>query len=203
MDLASKLIYLDREFVSNLYESETGYSPATQITKTEGLQASAVIPLFSAGASSVESKSYSVSTLGMLRALEEKVRNFPRFDESAHDFGKASAICWLEGTLTINKVEVKRSKYTLTLVGEPKDPQSRDGERLVAEEYYFAVESGIHKVALIPTKDYFTSGVASFKELADTVVGPIELPVNALVRVFSAQTAFKQWISVPLVILEP
>lgn len=66
MKLFERLIYLDRDFVSAAYELEKGYSPETKITKTEGLNAGIAIPLFSAGASSIESKAYSVSTLGIV-----------------------------------------------------------------------------------------------------------------------------------------
>jgi hypothetical protein len=74
---------------------------------------------------------------------------------------------------------------------------------LIAEEYYYAISAQTGRFALIPISDYFSSGVASFRELADTVIGPIELPVKALLRVFSAQTSFKEWLAVPLVIFEP
>lgn len=202
MNLTEKMLYLDRDFISNLYEAECGVSPETKITKTEGLRASASIPIFSAGASSVESKSYSVSTAEMCRALWGRLDKYPQLPDCAHDFGKSSSICWIEGVLSIDKVEVKRRQYTVTIIGEHK-PNPDDGERLVAEEFYFAIQAGEEKVALIPTEDYFASGVGAFKELIDTVVGPIELPVRALVRVFSAQTHFKQWISVPLLMVEP
>lgn len=203
MTTIQKLLYLDRDFISGLYETKTGFAPETKIIKTEGLQAGVRIPLFSGSASSAESKSYSVSTIGMLEELRSTLEAFPHFPEQAHDFGKSSIYCWIEGTLTINKLEVKTRRYTYTLIGEPsKDAEGRS-EKLVAEEFYFAVDAESGKFALIPTQDYFSSGIASFQELAGTVLGPIELPIKALVRVFSAQTSFKQWIAVPLIILEP
>lgn len=57
-------------------------------------------------------------------------------------------------------------------------------------------------VPLLPYDIYFVSGAAAFKELIDTVVGPIELPVRDSIRLFSAQTPFTQWIRVPLMIIE-
>lgn len=203
MKIFERLLYLDRDFISASYEVEKGYSPETKITKTEGLNAGIRIPLFSAGASSVESKAYSVSTFGMLSELEDQLSNYPEFLDSDHKFGKSSLICWVNGNLTIEKVEVKRREYTITLLGKPSKSSDDDKERLVAEEFYFSIHSDGDSFALIPTPDYFVSGVSSFQELVETVIGPIEMPVKALIRVYSAQTSFKQWIAVPMIILEP
>lgn len=203
MKIFERLIYLDRDFISATYEVEKGYSPETKITKTEGLNAGLRIPLFSAGASSIESKSYEVSTIGMLLKLENQLSNYPDFSITDHEFGKSSHICWVNGKLTIEKVALKRRKQTITLVGKPSQPSDDDKEKLVAEEFYFSIHSDADSFALIPTQDYFVSGVSSFTELAGTVIGPIEMPVKALIRVYSAQTSFKQWIAVPMVILEP
>lgn len=193
------LLYLDRDFISAAYEEETGYAPETKITKTDGLNASARIPLISAGASSVESKSYTVSTIGMLAKLENKLSKYPVFSSADFAFGKPSYICWVSGTLTIEKVEVKRSKHTITLIGKPSEHNDNFRDKLIAEEYYFAIHADPDKFALLPTPDYFVSGVATFQELAGSVVCPIELPVKALIRVYSAQTFFKQCIAVPMI----
>lgn len=203
MNIFQRLLYLDRDFISAMFEDETGYSPETKITKTEGLSANARIPIFSAGASSVESKSYSASTVGMLARLEQQLSVFPNFSPDEFSFGKSSLICCINGTLTIEKIVVKRQKYTLTIIGNPSEPDEDNKEKIVAEESYYSIHSENSKFALVPTPDYFTSGVASFRELSGTVVGPLELPVTALIRVYSAQTSFKQWIAVPMVILEP
>ena len=156
MKLFEKLIYLDRDFISAMYETEMGYSPKTRITKTEGLNASARIPLISAGASSVESKSYAISTIGMLEKLEDKVANYPNFPETEYHFGNPSVICWANGILSINKIEVKRSKSTITIIGKPKSNPEDYKDKLIAEEYYFSLEANDSKFALLPTPDYFS-----------------------------------------------
>jgi len=203
MKIFENLLYLDRDFISAVYEVEKGYSPETKITKTEGINAGVRIPLFSAGASSIESKAYAVSTIGMLSELEKQLSSYPEFSATDYEFGKSSLICWVSGKLTIEKVEVKRRKYTITIVGKPSEPSDDEKKRLIAEEFYFSIHSEEGSFALIPTQDYFVSGVSSFHKLAETVIGPIEMPIKALIRVYSAQTSFKQWIAVPMVILEP
>lgn len=203
MNIFERLVYLDRDFISATYEVEKGYSPETKITKTEGLNAGMRFPLFSAGASSVESKAYAVSTIGMLSELENQLSRYPKFISADHEFGKSSLLCWVNGKLTIEKVEVKRRKDTITLVGKPLALSADDKEKLVADEFYFTIRSDEDSFALIPTPDYFVSGISSFQELAGTIIGPVEMPVKALLRVYSAKTSFKQWIAVPMVILEP
>lgn len=205
--MLDSLIYLDREFISAKYEQFSGRSAETRITKSEGLNASARLPIFSAGASSIESKSYTVSSIEMLSRLSPKLSEYEEFNE--YEFGKPSIICWIYGKLTIEKIEAKRSKSTLTFVGNPKSAENISAglppsyhDELIGEETYYSVHTNTENFALIPTPDYFVSGVASFRDLADTVVGPIEIPVKALIRVFSVQTSFKQWVTVPIVIHE-
>jgi hypothetical protein len=202
MKIFQRLLYLDRDFISAMFEDETGFYPETKITKIEGLSANARIPIFSAGASSVESKSYSVSAVGMLAKLEQQLSVFPNFSPDKFGFGKSSLICWINGALTIEKIVVKRQKNT-TIIGNPTEPNEDNKEKIIAKESYYSIQSENSKFALVTTPNYFTSGVASFQALSETVVGPLELPVRALIRVYSAQTSFKQWIAVPMVILEP
>ncbi len=203
MKTFEKLLYLDRDFISAAYESNKGYSPETKITKTEGINAGVQIPLFSAGASSIESKTYSVSTIGMLSELEKQLSSYPEFSATDYEFGKSSQICWVNGSLTIEKVVVKRRKHTITFIGKPPEPSDDDKERVIGEECYFSIHSEESNFALVPTKDYFVSGVSSFQELTETVIGPIEMPIKALIRIYSVQTSFKQWVAVPMVIIEP
>ncbi|WP_128106558.1 hypothetical protein [Azoarcus sp. DN11] len=65
-DLHKSLVYLDRDYIADLYEVTTGKSPSTTITKNQGKKAGAVIPVFSADVSAQETRSFKVSTLGML-----------------------------------------------------------------------------------------------------------------------------------------
>ena len=203
MSFLTKLLYLDRDFISGLYEVETGNNPETKITKTEGIQATAKIPILSGGASSSESKTYEISTLGMLDKLEFNLNKYPTFDDTSHEFGKASVYCWISGVLTINKVVLTRSTSSISFSATDSVKKSSSDKEKLAEESYFAVDSGNAKFALIATDDYFYSGISTFRELADTVIGPIEIPVKIFARVFSAKTSFEQWIAVPLIMIEP
>lgn len=116
--------------------------------------------------------------------------------------GDSSLICRISGTLFIERLEIKRKKFTVTILGKPSKPTDNE-EKLIAEESYFSIHTGNDNFALLPTLDYFVSGISSFQELSGTVIDTMEIPVNALIRVYSAQTSFNQMIAVPLVILEP
>ena len=82
--LLERLIYLDPDFISRLYESEFTINPETKITRTQGLQASASIPIFSGGGSSSESRTYSLSTAEMLEKLGKRLERYPDFDKTKH-----------------------------------------------------------------------------------------------------------------------
>src|SRR5690606_23882508 len=124
--LSRRLIYLDTEFVSRLYESEFNVSPQTQITQTQGLDASVSIGLFSGGGNSSESRTYAISSLGMLDELSKHLREYPEFPDD-YQMGKPSLYCWVSGVLGISKVRLTRTSYSITVSGKP-DPERNTNE---------------------------------------------------------------------------
>ena len=200
--LSEKLIYLDSEFVSRLYESEFDYSPKTQITRTEGIQASASIAFLSGGGNSSESRSYSISSLEMLDKLHNRLLKYPDFATLDYKMDSPSTYCWIEGALGISKIKLTRTKQTITLIGKLDPNKNGKSEELVGEEAFFSFKSGDAKFALSPTDQYFMSGIAAFKGLTHLLVDRLSLPSRALVRVFSANTSFGEWIATPLVIYD-
>lgn len=197
-----KLLYLDRDFISSKYEYEEGIAPNTTISKTESIKAAAKAFLFSGGASASESKIYKLSTIGMLQKLEKKFEEYPEFNSSDFKLGLPSQICWIEGNLTIHTVQRTRHTSTITLIGPPQKDTQKKGPELLGEESYYAVEAQKYKFALVPTVEYWVSGVAAFQDLIDNVIGPLDIPVKALLRIYAAQTSFEQWMAVPIVIKE-
>ncbi len=202
--LLHRLIYLDRDFISGAYEAIAGKAPTTRITKNEGIKAGAQIPFFSAGVSAGESRTFSVSSLGMLHELLPKLEEYKQIELSAIGPRKPSMIGWLVGELSIFKVEVKaqgKEHEQLSQVDVHKIFQTHNP--VVASETYFAIHSsnGL-KLALITTPDYFSSGLDALTKLYATVLEETAIPVRGLVRVFSARSTFNEWIAVPLVILE-
>jgi hypothetical protein len=200
--LSEKLIYLDSDFISRLYESEFDYFPRTQITRTEGIQASASIAFFSGGGNSSETRSYSVSSFEMLNKLHERLSMYPEFNTLDYKMDSPSAYCWIEGALGISKVSVTRKRQTITLIGKPDPNRKPDTEEFIGEEAFFSFKTHDANFALSPTDQYFMSGVAAFKGLTHLLIDRLSLPSRALVRVFSAHTSFDEWIATPLVIFD-
>jgi uncharacterized radical SAM superfamily Fe-S cluster-containing enzyme len=170
-EIIDRLLYLDKEYISSIYEAETGKSPETKITRTEGLNAGLRISLFSGSASSTESRSYSLSTTLMLNELMPKLDQIACFSSSDIDIASKSVTRWVNGSLSLFKVTSKRQRYTITILGTPHKGEEQNNEQAVGEETYFGIHSAQgDKFALITTSDYFSSGLDAFVELNDTVV---------------------------------
>ncbi len=196
------LIYLDKEYISAKYEEITGYTPDTSITKTEGLNAGIRIPILSAGASSIESKSYKFSTRAMLSAMLVELSELNEFSSSDHALGQRSKIAWVTGNLFVSQVQVTRTKHVVSIIGKHQKDDVTAKEQ-VAEENYFQIRaSDGTKFALITAPDYFSSGIDSFRNLLGSVVHLVDIPVRALLRIYPSNSAFEEWIATPLIIIE-
>jgi len=199
---ADNVLYLDKEFISLKYEEIEGVNPDTKITKSESMNALVRIPLFSGGASATESKIYSISTMKMLDNLAAYLSKYKKFESDNFSLGKHSRTCWIEGYLRVHTIKRTRYTSTITIFGPPPKKSEKKGSEVLGEESYYAIESEKYNFALVPTESYWTSGVAAFQELIDNVIGPLDIPVRALLRIYAAQTSFDQWMAVPLIIQE-
>lgn len=202
MNNFQNIIYLDKEFISNTYEQIKGVSPAIKITKTETINAGIKALFMSAGASSVESKAYDVSTIKMLENIRNSLHNYSYFDDKLHDLDSPSKYVWVEGALYISSVKVTRKRYTIVLIGkQERDDDSK--ETFIAEEKYFCIRDNSNNTfALITSPDYFSSGCDGLLDLSGTVVDTIKLKVRSLLRVLPAKSSFGEWITIPLLIEE-
>lgn len=201
--LLEALIYLDRDFVAGSFEAITGSAPITQITKNEGMNAGAKIPFFSAGLSASETRSFSISTFGMLNQLISEFQKYPEHVAPPVGIDATSRIGWISGELSVFKVVVREHSKEHDQFDRPMGMfQSYNPEK--GAEKYFGVQTkdGQIKFALITTQDYFSSGVGSLLGLYETVLEYVSIPVRALVRVYDAKSSFNEWIGVPLVIYE-
>lgn len=191
MDEILKLIYLDKAFISALYEDVFDENPATTITRTDNINASLKVPLASGGASFSESRSFSTSTHGMLRKLAKRLKQFPEIEDGPKEFWSGSCYRWVTGTITLNVVTSTTEN-------------GKEGKKVAGEEAYFVLSSNDHDFFLACTDDYFVSGVSALRARHKTLTGPIEIPAKALLRIIPAQVLTKRdWIAVPLLIREP
>jgi hypothetical protein len=119
----------------------------------------------------------------------EKKRRF----ESACNFERVPIIRFRE--------RFKEQKFAIYAA---KSSTQRGGEILaIAESEHFHIrQSPSSALSLITTPEYFVSGLGTLVKLQATVLQEMSIPVRAYVRVLAAHDHFKQWIAIPLVLLE-
>lgn len=184
----SQLVYFDRDFISARYEIFTGESSLTQITRAEGLQAGVKIPMFNAGATTMETKSFAISTLEMLALLTPCLRDEADLNSANFNLDMPSMTGWVNGRLSA--VRVKETNIA--------------GESLSEPQSCFTLRNGSSlNLALITTPDYFVSGLDAFTKMQHVLLRDLSIPVRALVRVVAAQNHADQWIAVPYLMVEP
>jgi len=190
-ELLQSTVYLDRGYIADLYEVITGESPHTVITKNQSKKAGGSAYVFSAEVSAQETRSFPVSTFAMLASTLKNLSEDQELNTNQFKSGMSSMYGWIEGELTVFGV-----KSTLL--------KNRTAEQVtLAEDEYFQIRKrpGID-LALITTAEYFSSGLDTFLKMRRTLLREMSIPVKAYVRVMAAQSHTKQWIAVPLVILE-
>lgn len=184
----AQLVYFDREFIAARYEISTGESAQTQVTRAEGLQAGVKVPMFHAGASTTETRSFPLSTLEMLSVLMPGLRHEPELDPAGFLLDMRSMTGWVEGTLSA--LRVKETNGAGEALSEP-------------QSCFTLINRNSLSLALITTPDYFVSGLDAFTKMQGVLVRDLSIPVRALVRVVSAQNHRDQWIAVPYLMVEP
>ena len=202
--LLESLVYLDRDFVAAAFEALKGHAPLTQITKNEGMNAGAKVPFFSAGLSATETRSFSVSTFGMLLQLLPEFETYPEHSLPPVGETEPSRIGWIKGELSVFKVVVRKNSKEHDQIKTHGSRKQAYYDPEKASETYFALRTaqGRLKIALITTPDYFSSGLGSLLKLCETVLESVSIPVRALVRVYDATSSFHEWVGIPLVVYE-
>lgn len=202
-DLLHRLIYLDRAFVSNAYEVILNKQPVTQVVKTEGGNAGVQIPMFSAGVSATESKTFTASTFGMLVELWDELNKLPDIGNATLPDHAPSITCWISGEFTVSEIKVRSRTKAHSQEPKKKLLGISQHDPVKAAQMYFSIRSeGGPMLALVTTPDYFASGIDAFIKFTGTVLDQASIPVRSLVRVYAAKNSFNEWIAVPLVIVE-
>jgi hypothetical protein len=190
-DLLDATLYLDRGYISDLYEVLSGESPSTTITKNQGKKAGAGAFSFSAEISAQETRSYPVSSFSMLAFAYPQLLLEPQLDGKNLPRRSASQVGWIEGELTVFKVATSVMDRT---TGQRKT---------TAEDEFFQIRDDKDTdLALITTPEYFLLGLDTLLKMQRTLLRELSIPVRALVRVIAAESHSKQWVAIPLLIME-
>lgn len=189
-ELHSSLVYLDRDFVAGKYEIFSGKSPSSQITKTQGKKAGAVIPVFSAEISAIETRTFPISTLEMLATVMPTIQQEREIDQSILERNMCSRFGWV--TATLGTLTARQSK------GVAGTDTFEQGE----EQGCFTLKNDALKLALITTPDYFVSGLDALLKMHKVLLRDLTMPVRAFVRIIAAKDYMDEWIAIPYVMYE-
>jgi hypothetical protein len=199
-----KNIYLDKEFISDLYEETTGKSPGVNITSSSGSNAGIKALFMSAKVSLNESKSYKISTTKMLKKLEKDLKSYYLLDYKIQkELGYNSKFLWVTGSMSVQKTTVSSQKQNVTITKKSETADNVGEPIIKSEEKYFSIkDTNDNEFPLIANADYFYTSFSDLIELTGTVIKAINIEVEALVRVLPARTSFDGWMAIPLIIRE-
>lgn len=179
------LIYLDIEFVALKYEELTGDAPSSQLTRTEGMKAGLGIPVLSAGVNAQETRSYQLSSLGMLKKIWGNLEKYPSFDKNIHTTINKPQILW-----------VKQGHITVSIWSNPKDKDEK-------YPYFQMLDDKDHTdFSLVTKAGYTCSGYDSLFEVSPAIQNNINIPISALVKILYYSTVGKSFVSTPFLIFE-
>ncbi|WP_054691343.1 hypothetical protein [Desulfosarcina cetonica] len=177
------LIYLDVEFIALKYEEITGNAPSSQLTRTEGMKAGLGIPVLSAGVHTQETRSYQLSSLGMLKRIWMDLEKYSSFEKNIHATIEKPQIFWVQGHITVS------------IWGNPKDKDEK-------YSYFQMLDKDNTDFSLVTKGEYTSSGYDSLLEISPAIQNNINIPVNALVKILYHSTVGKSFVSTPFLIFE-
>lgn len=178
------LAYLDVEFVALKYEEITGKAPSSQLTRTDGMKAGLGISVLSAGIHTQETRSYQLSSLGMLKNIWGDLEKYPSFDKNIHNTINKPQIVWVQGHITVSKWS---------------NPKDKD------EKYpYFQVFDDKNETdfSFVTKAEYVSAGYDSLFEVSPALQNNINIPVSALIKILYYSTVGKSFFSTPFLIVE-
>ncbi|GEM_PF-1962289 len=176
-----RIVYLDVEYVSLKCEELTGTSPSSVLTKTEGGRADLGISVLKAGIHTQESRSYSLSSFGMLQEINHELSKIGELTLEAFNSGAGSKVGWVDGNLTL---------------GAWSNPKT--GER----QEIFELISGKRNLSLLAKSEYFYPGIGGILGASQALKLNVDLPVRMLGKVHYYVEGARTFVVTPLVISE-
>ena len=142
------------------------------------------IPVLSAGIHTQETRSYQLSSLGMVKKIWGSLEEYPSFDKNIHSTIGKPQIVSVQGHITVS------------IWGNPKDKD---------EKYtYFQMldDKDNTDFSLVTKAEYTSSGYDSLFEVSPAIQNNINIPVSALVKILYYSTVGKSYVSTPFLIVE-
>ena len=116
-----ELIYLDIDFISNLYEQQSKDGIATSISKTQGRQGNLSAGFAGVTAQTIETKQFKISTLSMYKKLQSTLSSYPQLSSKPSN---NSQIFWMNGILRVKTLRSDTKQGS----GPLKTAKLRDGD---------------------------------------------------------------------------
>lgn len=184
----NRIIYLDSDFISSMYEEITGESPKTQFTKAQSSKGGGSLGIMRAEVQSQETRSFGISSIEMLGGIFEKLEEYPDFDASAFKNYSGTQTVWLKGLFTM---------------GEWSDTTTtKDGDK--SENYVmFEMKSEGFDIAFLVQPESFSSNIASLVGASKAIRRYIGIPALALGRVLYFVEDANRYVVAPYLIIEP
>ncbi|AFY62775.1 hypothetical protein [Synechococcus sp. PCC 6312] len=178
-----KLIYLDLEFISRKYEEITGENPDESVTRQEGKNAGINALFMNAGFTTQESRSYKLTSRGMLKEIWEILfKNYEQFKENEFKNNMGTSIAWIQGSLTI---------------GEWKQSGSQN-----PGFEFLQLNHNEKRTAFLSDREYLAAGFRELFGASSALKLNISIPVICLSRIMWHVDAARSYTACPYVIIE-
>lgn len=175
------LIYLDIDFVSRKYEEKRGVSPDAKFTQQEGGSAGIKALFATAGVTTQESITYSITSRQMLHSLWSELQNDYE-DFVGFENYKGTRVLWMEGELTLGEWRKKGST-------EPGYE-------------FFQLNHDSERTAFVANESYFAAGFSKILSASEALKGNVAIPVRCLARVMWHVEDARNYVACPYVICE-
>ena len=180
----SPIVYLDTSFITESYEVFTGKPVPTTVVKTQEINGGFSVGIFSAGASSHESKEFPISARAMYEEMRVALRSFPTVDLAVTEPTKLPDCFWASGTFAIGSSEVSRSQEVI----------HRDAFfRMYAPS---AEKKGVY---MLTNDTYFSTGYDQILAHVHGATRGFDISVKALVKLLALQESNFWPLCTPLV----
>jgi hypothetical protein len=175
-----KIIYIDADFISSVYEDEEKVSPSTTFSRQESKNAEIGAYFAKGGMEVQESKTFSLSSRAMLKALMEKLeKKYPEYKKGAFRNYEGTSTFWLTGHLSYQEWGDSEESFK-----------------------YYGIKAFEENFATLAKEIYFSPGFSELFSASMALKGNIKIPVRCLARVMWYVEDAKNYTVCPYVIYE-
>ena len=187
-NILTKLVYIDSDFISSIYEETKKVSPKTQFSKTQSIKADSSIKIFSAGVQSQETKSFTLSSYEMVKNIYDELEKYHCFEPKNFKNCEGTQTVWFDGLFTMGELI-----YTKNAGTEKEEKQTHIIYEIKGEDY---------KYALLAQPQSFSSNIGSLIDASPGIRRYIGIPIKALGRVLYFLEDFNFFVVTPYLIIE-